>query len=628
MFFSKIRRRLAAALSAAIVLSAQPYTAQHAAAAESPDEQLTLPVISLETVDGWGYIKDEYVDAGITVWDENGRTDLSDTAVRVRLRGNSSRSVPKKSYKLHFPDKANPLQTGKGKAKTWVLTANYYDASLLRNWTALQIGAKLDGLPYTPRCRSAELYVDGEYYGVYLLTEAVSVNKHRVHITEAPDQIADNGYLLEMTRYAKTPSFLVDCFRFEVKSTLSGDEETAQQQVDYISGYTEEALRALKSGEQAAAAQYLDIRSLVDNCIVNEICKNVDVGWDSYYLSKDAGGKLTFHPVWDFDIAFGNCLFTTVYTAVEGEGMFALSDSTADCNPWLCYAMRCAWFRDLLKERWAEMRAAFQELPAEILAEAKANSAAYQRNFDRLSAQMGFMPGNDPSVDYNTHMRQAELLADWVSARIGWLDAYYDTPEFAEGIFPDEKGKALPVTNALAVSQLSNVSEYTDCTDLCYTGHAGGLNDLARFGGLMLAAGQTYQLSFACSTDGTAEIECRIRTEDENFTESFAVTAEPQTVVFPFTPHVTDMQADVSLSLTGSGTVQVSHLALTRQDSEPVRGDLNRDGRCDMADVCLLRDWLICQPDAAISDWQAADLNGDGRLDACDLSLLKQFPAA
>ncbi|MFR3811457.1 MAG: CotH kinase family protein [Ruminococcus callidus] len=34
--------------------------------------------------------------------------------------------------------------------------------------------------------------------------------------------------------------------------------------------------------------------------------QNVDAGWDSYYFSKDAGGKLTFHPMWDYDLALGN----------------------------------------------------------------------------------------------------------------------------------------------------------------------------------------------------------------------------------------------------------------------------------------------------------------------------------
>ena len=571
-------RSLLTAAAAVIVCSVQAPPPMRAAA-EMPGTQSTLPVISVETTGGYGFIKDEYVDADFTLWDETGAQEMTDTAVRVRLRGNSSRTVPKKSFKLHFPDKANPLQIGKGKAKTWVLNANHYDASLLRNWTALRIGSMLDGLPYTPHCRSTDLYIDGEYYGVYLLTEAVSVNKHRVNIKEAADQVEDNGYLIEMTRYAKEPAVEADCFQFEVKSTLSDDEDTANKQLEYISGYTKDALHALQNGDQDTAAQYVDISSLVDNCLLNEICKNVDVGWDSYYLCKDAGGKLTFCPVWDFDIAFANCGYVQVYTVVEGEGLFAFSDSTADCNPWLCYAMRSAWFRDLLKARWEEMLPELKKIPAEILAEAEKNSEAYQRNHDKRRGELNYMTGDDPDTDYYTHLGQAKLLADWISARIGWLDAYYDTPEYAAGIFPDERGKPLPVENQLAVSMISDGRNVEDYTNLSYSGYAGSARDFVRFDQLMLAAGQTYRLSFACSGEGDAEVSCRVQTEEETFTKSFAVPAEPQTVSFMFTPKATDMQANVKLDLEGSGTVQVSHLVLTKLPQAVVRGDLNRDGK-------------------------------------------------
>ena len=54
-------------------------------------------------------------------------------------------------------------------------------------------------------------------------------------------------------------------------------------------------------------------------------------------------------------------------------------------------------------------------------------------------------------------------------------------------------------------------------------------------------------------------------------------------------------------------------------------GDINADGAADFSDAVLLRDYLICQPDTVLPDWEAADMNGDGRLDARDLALLKQL---
>jgi hypothetical protein len=40
--------------------------------------------------------------------------------------------------------------------------------------------------------------------------------------------------------------------------------------------------------------------------MIQEIAKNVDVGWGSVFMVKETGGKLKHMPHWDFDLAFGN----------------------------------------------------------------------------------------------------------------------------------------------------------------------------------------------------------------------------------------------------------------------------------------------------------------------------------
>ena len=56
-----------------------------------------------------------------------------------------------------------------------------------------------------------------------------------------------------------------------------------------------------------------------------------------------------------------------------------------------------------------------------------------------------------------------------------------------------------------------------------------------------------------------------------------------------------------------------------------VTGDVNADGRLDFADVQILRQWLLAEPDRELIDWEAADLRRDGRLDANDLCLMKRM---
>lgn len=612
--------RLTALLSAAVLAFSQPLPVS-AAETDTP-----LPAVYIQT---GSTIGDNYQDAVVSVRDENGTDDITDAACSVRLRGNSSRRTPKPSYKLHFPDKANPLQLGDGKAKTWALISNSMDPSLLRNFTAMHFAEKLSGLPYTPNCRSVDVYQNGEYRGVYLLIETVSVNKHRIAITEERDKIEDNGYLLEMTRYADQPAFFADTLLFEVKSELSADPDTQDAQLRYIAQYTEEALHALQSGDAGKAAQYINIDSLVDNCLLNEICKNVDVGWDSYYLYKDAGGKLTFCPIWDFDIAFGATAYPLLSSA-EGENPFALSDCLDDSNGWLCYAMRSAWFRKLLKARWEEMLPEIRAIPAAVTEEAAAHTSAYEKNYTLPTTNsIVFTPyPDDSSKPCNTQAAQAEILSLWIGKRIAWLDEYYHSPEFDAGIFPDASGNAMQLQNELLMHVFGDLPfDHKDLSGLNYSASVYNDTSMVSIDWLKLIAGQTYKLSFDYSCTDSADISCLIsdnNSGDALLSENVTADAETKTAELLFTPKSGCADGSLRIRASGRGTLKISDLSLEKQFAAPVSGDLNSDGQCDGEDVRLLLDLLLCKPDAALTDPQAADVNADGVLNGKDLTLLKQ----
>lgn len=66
-------------------------------------------------------------------------------------------------------------------------------------------------------------------------------------------------------------------------------------------------------------------------------------------------------------------------------------------------------------------------------------------------------------------------------------------------------------------------------------------------------------------------------------------------------------------------------LAYPFESSIYVKGDVNSDGSFNVADIVMLRNWLICASDASLTDWQAGDLNADGRLDVFDLILMRKI---
>jgi hypothetical protein len=118
----------------------------------------------------------------------NGKVDYDAELASMKSRGNSTWGYPKKPYNIKLGSKAKLF--GMEKAKSWCLLANYEDLSLLRNQIIFSVGAEI-GLRETPDCRSIDLYVNGEYKGVYLITEKVEINKNRVDIFDLEEATED-----------------------------------------------------------------------------------------------------------------------------------------------------------------------------------------------------------------------------------------------------------------------------------------------------------------------------------------------------------------------------------------------------------------------------------------------------
>lgn len=66
-------------------------------------------------------------------------------------------------------------------------------------------------------------------------------------------------------------------------------------------------------------------------------------------------------------------------------------------------------------------------------------------------------------------------------------------------------------------------------------------------------------------------------------------------------------------------------LAFTESNmTERVKGDVNADGKFDLADAVLMHRWLLAESDVTLADWEAGDLYQDEKLNAFDLCQMKQ----
>ncbi len=483
--------------------------------------QYEMPIVTINTDTDSKIDSDEvYTDAKISVINDDGKYEMSDIATSVKLRGNSSMYSEKKSYKIKFGEKQNLLNIGDGKGKTWCLISNCYDGSLLRNLTVYHFAEFLDGISYSPNCRSIELYINHEYQGVYLLCEDVNINKNRVAISEEPNEVENNGYLVEMSRYAEDNKFDIDTATYEVKSDLSETQSIKNQQLNYISGCIEKAYNALKSGNEKELRKYIDLESLVDIYIGNEIVKNVDAGWDSFYMYKDAGGKLCFGPMWDFDLAMGNANCVKGFESWAGFNPYNVLNVNANSNPWFCHALSKSWFRDLVKKRWNNLQGKINGIPKTVIKEAQTNYKSYCRNFERwdvLGKQVYIEPAEISAL--TTFRQHYNYLSSWLNNRIKWLTKYINSKDFKNGVFVNYNGKQLTShSNLLEISPLLALLNTTD-VDLTYkmlpnvgmtlsikNGGAESWNTQIDASGFMIEKGAEYVLSFDYSCSDNRQI--------------------------------------------------------------------------------------------------------------------------
>ncbi len=252
--------------------------------------------------------KEHFEDAEIKVNPNATITDLPQQKYKgkVRLRGNSTLYYPKSSFKIKF-DEDVPL-LGMHAYDEWCLIANYPDKTLLRNWLAYEMAARL-GMPFVPTHRFVEVYVNGKHQGNYLLTDQVEIGETRVNIPKLKKSSSNitGGYLMEADYRAKEEADAIWWESYGMPISLKQPKEPTAEQLKYISTFVQNADSLIMAGD-TKGLKYFDYESTTQWFLINELFKNCDAsGFASIFFYKNADDdKLYMSPAWDFDIGAGN----------------------------------------------------------------------------------------------------------------------------------------------------------------------------------------------------------------------------------------------------------------------------------------------------------------------------------
>lgn len=241
--------------------------------------------------------KDEYLQATIDIEGNGNFQDVEKLVTRIKGRGNSTWTKPKKPYRLKLDKKTSMF--GLSPAKDWVLLANYNDYTLMTNAVAMKIGRQL-GMPYTHDIIPIDVTINGIYRGNYNLTQQVEIHENRVNVGEGGVLWELDSYFDEEWQFKSEKSNLPVMLKDpDVESTAQFEQWKSDfQQFDnllYNSKFPKNNYENV-----------FDRQQFVNFLIVNMLVGNHEIGHPkSVYVHKKVGGKFTMGPLWDFDYAFG-----------------------------------------------------------------------------------------------------------------------------------------------------------------------------------------------------------------------------------------------------------------------------------------------------------------------------------
>lgn len=443
------RRRFCCALPAVLALLAACGGGEEDAPGPDPDPPqppsaaTALPMLSINT--GGVVIPppdSDYIAATLTLRDAAGLVVLNAVPVEIRGRGNSTWNYPKKPYRLRLEDGASLL--GMSSNRHWALLANYLDKTLLRNELAFEF-SRLAGVEYTPRSVQVVVELNGNYDGIYQLTEHVRIDPARIAIPELEEEdgldplAVTGGYLMEVDAREgedycrRTAQGVPLCFN-NPEDLLEPEWAAHKLYIDTYIDAAEAALYGpLFADPLLGYAAYFDVDAAIDFYLVHELAKNPDSNFfSSVFLYKKRGGLLTFGPVWDFDLAFGNAQWGGITTWFDGSDPAGWHTRLANRRDlqgqplpnWFTRLFEDPAFELKVKQRWQALRAngsvddLLDYLDGRETWLSQVQLANFQRwNILNMTLQPDLSPVTGP---WATHVG---AMRTWLQARVAWMDS-------------------------------------------------------------------------------------------------------------------------------------------------------------------------------------------------------------
>lgn len=364
----------------------------------------------------------------IRLYDKNGNLNYAGTDDTIKGRGNSTWRHEKKPFNITTHDPQSLL--GMPNATKWVLLANPYDESNLRNKLIQSMSTQL-GFQWTPHCEYVDVYLNGEYNGLYLLTEKVEVGENRLDIESGNGVLcsAENKRHWDVLEH---PILTKNKRAVEIHAAGELSNSEIKRTCSYVQQLEDTILVADPD------YQFIDLDSWVKKYLLDEIFENLDadVASSYFYFVEDSGNvKCYAGPIWDMDRTMGNDTST-----INPIGFYAKRAVKSDYveTPWYSSLYKNETFFESVKEYYEEIfspllneliSSDIDDLSQKIALAGSMNSIRWAEMFERLQTA------------HNSAVITAQDIIQFLTERKAFLDdAWLNDTEYCEIIIEPHRG--------------------------------------------------------------------------------------------------------------------------------------------------------------------------------------------
>lgn len=480
---------------------------------ENIREYSVLPVLELNVEDTIG---DVYEAGTMVISDTSSENVIYEGDLEIKLRGNSTRYLNKRPYKIKLETKSDLF--GMGENKHWVLLANDIDHTLIRNKITLDFAGDI-GMKFASESVFVSLFLNGKYQGVYQLCEHIRVDEGRVDVYDWEDYfLADEwseeldmkqeeyeeaatmpqtgGFLLEMDFYALTDTTVTKVvtnfrqpFYFNTPEKVPKDSELYAYTKNYIQSFeyaihSEDYIYDIEDPHYSAFSvqydgknegwftvynpieyadatfdgyhysQLFDLNSLLQNFFVCELTNNWDSMKNSTFLYKDIEGLAYMGPVWDYDWAYGNINMYRINTYFTDEWHTTNNYYTREQ-----FYQSMQWNRYLIRDPYFLMKAyeMYKEMRPNQLQD-MIDSLDYYKDLLAVDGALNDKRWGYGGRNGEKYAKAVYSLKSFITERVKWLDT-----QFADfDTLVDSLGYYAPYPEALHVeSVVPGEKEYT-----------------------------------------------------------------------------------------------------------------------------------------------------------------------